>query len=91
MIYKISSRGIGLGLIMHNNQSYIITDGDIRRAIEKYKEKVFKVSILEIATTSPKFISPDCKLYQAYEVMERNLINSLVVKIDNKIVGVIKK
>ncbi|MEZ8103466.1 MULTISPECIES: KpsF/GutQ family sugar-phosphate isomerase [Vibrio] len=91
MIYKISSRGIGLGLIMHNNQSYIITDGDIRRAIEKYKEKVFQVSILEIATASPKFISPDCKLYKAYEVMERNLINSLVVKIDNKIVGVIKK
>jgi arabinose-5-phosphate isomerase len=68
----------------------IITDGDLRRALNKYKE-VFGLKAGDIMTKSPKTISKDLKLYEAEKIFSRYEIITLVVA-DNegKLLGLLQ-
>ena len=69
----------------------IVTDGDIRRAMERLKGDFFNIHARDIATPHPKTIGANEKLIEAERVMTRNKITSLLVTDgDGKLAGVIQ-
>ncbi|MFA5238569.1 MAG: KpsF/GutQ family sugar-phosphate isomerase [Phycisphaerae bacterium] len=68
----------------------IISDGDLRRAINKY-ENILKLKAEDIMTKNPKTISKDLKLYEAEKVFNSYEIVTLVVADDKgKFLGLLQ-
>ncbi len=68
----------------------VITDGDLRRLLEKSWEKIFTYKAYEVMTTNPKIIGPDALAYAAAKKMEEYKITALIVVDDsNRPIGVI--
>ena len=83
MIHKVSRGGLGLIIIVDNGQIIgIVTDGDIRRAMESREAEFFKIKALDIATRSPKCVNANAKLIEAERLMTQNKVNSLLVTDD---------
>jgi len=92
VIHTISSGKLGLALIVENEQVIsIITDGDLRRGIEKYGKNVFDLRAKDLAKLNPLSISADSGIQQAYELMEESGVGALIVKDKGKFLGVFKK
>ena len=92
MIHTISKGGLGLIVICDGDRiEGIVTDGDIRRAMERLKGDFFNIHARDIATPHPKTIGANEKLIEAERVMTRNKITSLLVTDgDGKLAGVIQ-
>lgn len=92
MIHAISRGGLGLIVVQRNQDILgIITDGDIRRAMESHQAEFFNIRPMDIATCKPKTIHPDSKLIEAERAMTQNKVNSLLVVNDNNnLLGVIQ-
>jgi len=92
VINVISSGKLGLALVKINDEvNAIITDGDLRRAIEKNGKDVFDLKATNIATFSPSSISPNASIEVAYGMMEEKGVSSLLVKDGVDLVGILKK
>ena len=92
MIHTISKGGLGLIVICDGDRiEGIVTDGDVRRAMERLKGDFFNIRARDIATPHPKTIGTGEKLIEAERVMTRNKITSLLVTDgDGKLAGVIQ-
>ena len=92
MIEAISKGGLGLIVVERNSEILgIITDGDIRRAIENRQAAFFGIRPMDIASRNPKCISPNEKLIEAEKMMTEHKVNSLlVVDGEQHLVGVIQ-
>ena len=92
MIHAISRGGLGLIVVQRENDILgIITDGDIRRAMEARQAKFFDIRPMDIATRQPKTIYPESKLIEAERSMTQHKVNSLLVVNENRhLVGVIQ-
>ena len=92
MIHTISKGGLGLIVICDGDRiEGIVTDGDIRRAMEQRQAEFFGIRATDIATRNPKTIRPEEKLIVAEKEMTRNKITSLLVTDGaEKLVGVIQ-
>ena len=92
MIHAVSKGGLGLIVICEGDKVLgIVTDGDIRRAMERRESEFFSIRAMDIATLNPKTIGPDEKLIAAEKKMTQHKINSLLVTDDEgKLVGVIQ-
>jgi len=91
LITIISNGKLGVAIVQDNNSLVgIITDGDIRRAMDSYERDFFDLDASKLLTKNPKSIDIDAKLTTAHKEMTRNKINSLVVTDSNKIVGVVQ-
>lgn len=92
-VINIMSEGaLGLTLIMKNDElNAIITDGDLRRGIEKYHKNLFDLNAGDIASHYPEVISSNASMSLAYKLMEEKKINCLVVCDNKKVVGVLKR
>jgi arabinose-5-phosphate isomerase len=66
----------------------ILTDGDLRRALERY-DKVKEIRLEAIYTKNPKTISPDALAVEALKTMQDRKITSLIVLDQEKIVGLV--
>jgi len=92
MIHAVSKGGLGLIVICDGDRILgIVTDGDIRRAMESRQAEFFNIRAMDIATRNPKSIAPEEKLIEAEKKMTRYKVNSLLV-VDGagKLVGVIQ-
>lgn len=67
----------------------IITDGDLRRTIQKYQKELFDLHVGDVMTKSPKMISEDAGLQEATNIMLTNSIHSLVVLKGDEFVGIV--
>ena len=80
MIHRISKGGLGLIVICDGEEILgIVTDGDVRRAMERYRAEFFNIKAMDIATRSPKCIAASQKLIEAEKLMTEKKINSLLV------------
>ena len=61
----------------------IITDGDMRRAMQKYREQFFSLKVEDVMSRNPKRIHDDAKLSEAADLMLSNSIHALIV-LDDK-------
>ena len=92
VVYEISSKRLGMTIVADKNGSLkgIITDGDLRRAVEKYKSSLFSMDAVDIMTKNPKMIDREALAAKAANIMEKYSITSLVVARDeNSIEGII--
>lgn len=68
----------------------IITDGDMRRILQRYKQDMFSLKVQDVMTANPKMIHADAQLTTAADLMLRNSIHSLIVLDDhNHFVGIV--
>ncbi len=86
MIHLMSRGGLGQIVICDdaNEVVGIITDGDIRRAMESREAEFFTISAKEIATRNPITISADEKLITAEKLMTKHKVNSLLITDEQK-------
>lgn len=84
-----SKRGITSVVDKKGKLVGVITDGDLRRLVEK-RENVFPIPVIEVMTRSPKTITKEKLAISAAKLMETYRITALIV-IDNtkKPIGVI--
>ncbi|MGM9778662.1 MAG: SIS domain-containing protein [Prevotella sp.] len=90
-IIQVSKGKLGLGIAERNGEiAGIITDGDIRRAMEKWKAQFFDKTVADIMTTRPKTVSTDTKISEVQKIMSRYKIHSvLVADKHNHLLGVV--
>ena len=78
-------------VLEEHNIKGIITDGDIRRAMESQEKEFFSLKAKDLMSTDPKLIDVHEKLITASTIMSKNKINSLlVVNTNNDFVGVVQ-
>ncbi len=92
MIHTISKGGLGLIVVCEGDKIMgIITDGDIRRAMERREADFFSLEAKDIYTPNPKSISPNEKLIAAEKMMTRHKVSTLLsTDDDGKLAGVIQ-
>ncbi|MEA2019758.1 MAG: KpsF/GutQ family sugar-phosphate isomerase [Campylobacterota bacterium] len=92
VIHTVTDGKCGLVVVLEDdNIQGIITDGDIRRAMETNEDNFFSLKANDLMCKNPKTIKSNEKLVVASEMMTENKINSLVVvDIDNSLVGVVQ-
>lgn len=91
-IIEISSKRLGMTAVVDSTYKLqgIITDGDLRRGLEKWGEKLFPLKAENIMTLNPKTITKDILAVKAISIMEKHSITSLIVLgADGKIEGVV--
>lgn len=83
-VMEISSKRLGLTIVADKDEKLlgIITDGDVRRGIEKWDKAFFDMKAVEAMTKNPKTISEDELAAKALSIMESFSITSLVVPDD---------
>ncbi len=89
-IITISEKGLGAALVLdkENNLTGIITDGDLRRFINK-GESIDKSFSYLAMTRNPKVAYKDWYVLQALETIERYNITVLPVVENNKPIGIL--
>ena len=90
-LMQISRTKMGIAVVVEDDSIVgVVTDGDIRRTMQRDQEHFFQLTVKDLMNTNPKIIKEDAKLSQAEEVMRQYNIKSLIVVNDsNKLVGVI--
>lgn len=90
-IIHVSKGKLGLGIVVVNNKiEGLITDGDVRRAMERLQDKFFNVPVADVMTVSPKCVSPDTKIAKIQSIMHKNKIHTVLVVDDEKhLLGVV--
>jgi arabinose-5-phosphate isomerase len=89
IIYEISSKRLGVTAVVDNGEiSGIITDGDLRRMLEKNIDHQ-QITASDIMSKNPKTIDMQKLAVNALEIMKNNNITSILVTKEKKYVGVI--
>ena len=90
IIFEISSKRLGAAAIVDVNDKLlgIITDGDLRRMLEK-KISLENIKAADIMTATPKSISADNLAVDALDQMRKKAITQLVVTDNGKYLGFI--
>lgn len=87
----VTNGKLGLAVVLEKDKLCgIVTDGDIRRAMQRLGQTFFAAQVAQIMSRNPKTINQKAKIVEAGETMNHYSIHSLVV-LDNagKVCGVI--
>ena len=90
IIIQITKNRLGAVAIINEAQEVvgIVTDGDIRRMLEKHDD-LNLLKALDIMNPNPKQITSESLAAEAFEQMRNNNINQLIVSDNNAFVGII--
>lgn len=90
-LIEISRGKMGMAVAMTGQSvAGIITDGDIRRAMERWKQEFFSHTVGEIMTTNPKCVSPDINVSEAGSMMNKYKTNTMpVVDSERHLLGIL--
>jgi len=82
VLAEISEKKLGMTCVIDKNENLtgIITDGDLRRALEKYGSAFLRKKAKDYMTESPFKIDKDDLATKALNVMEENKITSLIIQ-----------
>ena len=79
-IILVSKAKLGLGIAMVNDEIVgLITDGDIRRAMEKWQAEFFDRTVSDIMTRTPKMVKPETKITEIQQIMNKYKVHSVLV------------
>lgn len=80
-IILISDRKLGLGIVADDDGKLmgLITDGDIRRAMQKNRGRFFETRASEIMTRSPRCVKPSASITEIEKLFAQHLIHSVLV------------
>ena len=89
VIIEISSKRLGATVVLDGNNIFgLITDGDLRRMLEK-NSNINNLIASDIMTENPKCISKNALAAEALGVMEVNQISQLVIEDNGTYSGII--
>lgn len=90
-IIEISKTKQGIAVAMEDGRiAGVVTDGDVRRAMQNHQNCFFDLTVKDIMSTTPKLIKDTAKLQEAGDMMRQYNIHSLIVVNDTKeLVGII--
>jgi arabinose-5-phosphate isomerase len=89
IILEISSKRLGATAVLdHGDVKGIITDGDLRRMLEK-TISFEKITAVDIMNPSPKKVDPDTLVVNALTIMRKNNITQLLVTDKERYLGVL--
>jgi arabinose-5-phosphate isomerase len=91
-VMEISSKRLGTTVVIDQDRKIlgVITDGDVRRGIEKWGKAFFDMHAGDVMTRNPRTVSGQELAARALGVMEKHSITSLVVAdSENRVAGVI--
>lgn len=90
-VILVSKGKLGLGVAVTDGYiAGLITDGDIRRAMEKWQAEFFDHSVTDIMTVNPKTVSPQTKISEIQAIMNRYKIHTVLVVDDKRhLLGVV--
>lgn len=80
-VLEISSKRLGVVVIVDENKRIlgIITDGDVRRGVQRWGKELFELKASQIMTKNPKTINEEELAAVALSTMQKYSITSLVV------------
>ena len=87
----VTNGKLGVGIVVDENHRLlgIITDGDIRRAMQRLGQSFFAAPVSDIMSRNPKTINKGAKIVEAGETMNHYSIHTLIVIDDTRVVGVV--
>jgi arabinose-5-phosphate isomerase len=94
----VTNGKLGIGVVIESNDQRpttndqligIITDGDLRRAMQRLGQDFFGTPVAAVMTKNPKTISRNAKIVEAGEMMNHHSIHTLIVTDDNRVCGII--
>ena len=90
-LLQISRTKMGIAVVVEEGKILgAVTDGDIRRTMQRDQDSFFQLTVKDLMNTNPKTIKEDAKLSEAESIMRKHNIKSLiVVNEENSLVGVI--
>lgn len=91
-IIHVSKGKLGLGVSLDKNEQVcgLITDGDIRRAMEKWQAEFFNHTVDDIMTRKPKTVLPTTKITEIQRIMQKYKIHTvLVVDKEQHLLGIV--
>ena len=90
-IILVSKGKLGLGVaIVDQVVEGLITDGDIRRATERWQAEFFNHKVSDVMTRNPKMVTPETKISEIQRIMNKYKIHSvLVVNEQHHLLGVV--
>lgn len=91
LIYIISNGQLGLCVILSSDDSIlgIVTDGDLRRALERNQTPdFFNLTAADIMTENPKTVVPEMKISDVEKIIVKNKIKAVLVAENSKLKGV---
>jgi arabinose-5-phosphate isomerase len=92
VITTMTKGKLGICIVLEDTKAIgVITDGDLRRALENTEQSRFDLLAKDIMTGTPKTILENKMAIEAEEYMLENKINELIVVNDSqKIVGIVQ-
>jgi arabinose-5-phosphate isomerase len=81
VFHEMSNKGLGMTTVTHpdGRLAGIITDGDLRRLMEKYRGATLEMNAGACMTRDPQTIGPHLLASEALNLMEKRKITSIVV------------
>src|SRR5205085_10452249 len=91
VIYEMSRKKLGVTAVVEGEKLVgIISDGDLRRLLERRGKDVMELTAVEAMTRQPKTIGKDEFAATAIAIMEEKKITSLVVVAgDGRVEGIV--
>jgi arabinose-5-phosphate isomerase len=90
LLSLMSYGGQGLILVRYENDFGIITDGDLRRCLQKWGRASFEKTALDIMTSDPISVDINASYHEIETLFVEHSISTLLVKEKDHIVGVVK-
>jgi arabinose-5-phosphate isomerase len=92
VIHEMSRKGLGMTTVLEpdGHLAGIVTDGDLRRLMEKHRGATLEMSASAAMTRNPQTIGPHVLASEALNQMEKRKITSVVVIDESqKVIGVV--
>ena len=90
LLSLMSSGGQGLILVQAGKGFGIITDGDLRRSLQKWGRASFEKTAMEIMTSDPIYVDINSSYHEMETLLVENAISTLLVRNNDQVVGVVK-
>lgn len=90
-IIRVSQGRLGLCVVVVNDEVVgIITDGDVRRAMESSQNRFFSLTVNDIMTKNPKVVTPETNISTIDNILQKNKIHAVLIVDDkNRLVGIV--
>lgn len=90
-VIHVSNGRLGLCVAQEEGKIVgIITDGDIRRAIQASRDNFFQTTVAEVMTRTPKTVSPEAKVSEIESILNTNKIHCVLVTApDGSLLGIV--
>lgn len=89
VIRQMTKSQLGIALVATPDGPAIITDGDIRRAVQAHDHELFSLTAADIMTVGPVSVAPTTRMEDALALMDSRGISSLLVASGDDVLGLV--